>query len=603
VNGGSSNLTFVVRADSTVLGLNDGTVSTNFTVGSAVSDPDNSDNSETEDTAYVTPDANLSITASDSPDPVGPDADITYTVTVANGGPDSAAATLNVPMNGTLKFTSIAVPAGFTCTGVPAAGASASFSCTNPTFVNGASAVFTIVLNADFDAFGNTDQTINQFFGVTGNVSDPNNTNNSVTVSTTYDVTNANLVVTNSDAPDPVAPGATITYTQTITNNGPDTAANATFNQSTPAGTTFQSLVAPAGWGCDLPLPGTTGTANCSKSSMLSAETGTFTVVVNVTAGSGTISSTVTGGSSTNDPNLTNNSANTLTTIVAPTSADLSITKSSSTTSAPVGSTFSYTIGLTNNGPDAAASVVMTDALPSSLLFRSIAAPGGFTCTTPAFRTSGTITCNAATLASGASTAFTLVVEVAPGATGAIVNGVTIGSATSDPNGSNSSTSAPGIVTLPASADLTIAKTTPSTSVTAGSNVTYTITVGNSGPSTATNVTVNDTLPAGLQFVSATSSQGTCNAASPVVCNLGTLLVGANATVTLVATATGSSGTVSNTATATSPESTGPDSATTTPIPVTSRQETVAAVPTLSEWMLILLAALLGIVALVKART
>ena len=732
-SGGSSVLTFVMQADNDIIGMADTTILFGFSANSSIRDPDPADNSETESTAYVTPDADLSITATDSPDPVAPDGNITYTVTLANGGPDAAAATLNVPMNGTLKFTSITTPAGFTCTGVPAPGASASFSCTNPSFANGATAIFTIVLNADADAFGNSDQTINQFFGVTGNVSDPDHTDNGVTVSTFYDVANANvgvtatdapdpvaagsnltysgavtnagpdtaasvtltiplnssltfvsiagpagfacatpavgatgtitcttaslpngaslpftlvtqvsptldngpdgviqqdflfgagtndpvpanntlrvdtqfttpdanIVVTNGDAPDPVAAGGTIIYSQSITNNGPDAATNATLVQSTPAGTTFQSLTAPAGWTCTTPAAGATGAIHCSKATMAASETGAFTLVVNVT-GSGTIGSTVTGDSDTYDPDPTNNSASAATNVVAAASADLSVTKSTSTTTAPAGSTFPYTIVATNNGPDAASSVVLTDALPSSLLFRSITTAAGFTCTTPAFRTSGTITCNAATLASGASATFTLTVEVAQGASGAIVNGVTIGSATSDPNGGNSSTTSGGVAVAPAAADLNITKSTATTFAATGSTITYTIAVNNAGPSTATNVTVNDTLPAGLQFVSATPSQGTCNAASPVVCNLGTMLAGSNATITLVTTVTGTSGTVSNTASVTSAENAVPESSSTAPVPIGATA--AANIPTLSEWMLLMLAALLAMTALLKSR-
>jgi uncharacterized repeat protein (TIGR01451 family) len=84
-------------------------------------------------------------------------------------------------------------------------------------------------------------------------------------------------------------------------------------------------------------------------------------------------------------------------------------------------------------------------------------------------------------------------------------------------------------------------------------NVTYTISVTNNGPSTAHAVTLTDTLAAGLTLVSSTPTQGTCAGIGPVICTLGTMNSGSNATVTVVATP-GASGSYSNTASVTATE-------------------------------------------------
>jgi uncharacterized repeat protein (TIGR01451 family) len=104
-----------------------------------------------------------------------------------------------------------------------------------------------------------------------------------------------------------------------------------------------------------------------------------------------------------------------------------------------------------------------------------------------------------------------------------------------------------------AQADLSVTKTDSPDPVVARSNLTYTVTVTNDGPATATGVTLVDRLPDAV-FVSATSSQGTCvrqgkgRRDGDLVCDLGTLAPGASATVTIVVTPS-RDGTITNTAT------------------------------------------------------
>lgn len=95
--------------------------------------------------------------------------------------------------------------------------------------------------------------------------------------------------------------------------------------------------------------------------------------------------------------------------------------------------------------------------------------------------------------------------------------------------------------------DTQVEKVADQQEVSIGDNVTYTITVTNNGPGTATGVTMTDNLPAELSFVSATPSQGTCtNNVNLVTCDLGSLLEGSTATVIMVATVV-AEGTITNT--------------------------------------------------------
>lgn len=97
-------------------------------------------------------------------------------------------------------------------------------------------------------------------------------------------------------------------------------------------------------------------------------------------------------------------------------------------------------------------------------------------------------------------------------------------------------------------ADLAVTKQDSPDPVFVGNSLTYTIPVTNNGPFPATGVTLIDTLPAGVTFVSSNSSQGSCTETGGVVtCILGNLANGASATVEIVVTPT-ANGTITNTA-------------------------------------------------------
>jgi len=112
------------------------------------------------------------------------------------------------------------------------------------------------------------------------------------------------------------------------------------------------------------------------------------------------------------------------------------------------------------------------------------------------------------------------------------------------PTPSATATATPSPFTFP---DLVLTMTDSPDPVQVGNNLTYTITVSNVDPSLSMTATMTDHLPAGVTFVSATPSQGSCTGTSTVVCDLGFIVAGANATVSLVVTPT-TAGTLSNTA-------------------------------------------------------
>jgi len=97
-------------------------------------------------------------------------------------------------------------------------------------------------------------------------------------------------------------------------------------------------------------------------------------------------------------------------------------------------------------------------------------------------------------------------------------------------------------------ADVGVVKTASPTSVAVGGTVTYTSVVTNNGPGVATGVAFGDVLPAGQTAVSVTTTQGSCSGTTTITCAIGTLAVGASATVVISATAA-TAGSFTNTAT------------------------------------------------------
>jgi uncharacterized repeat protein (TIGR01451 family) len=363
---------------------------------------------------------------------------------------------------------------------------------------------------------------------------DPDTVNNQSSVTVTP--RQANLSITKTDAPDPVTPGGTLTYTITVTNNGPDTAQNITVTDSLPSGLTFASCTATGGL-CN--NTGNNVTATYGSLANGASATITLSATVSNSASDGsTISNTATISSDTFDPNTGNNTATATTSVqtAPPPSADLSLTKSVDNSSPNVGDQVVFTIQLGNGGPDAATNVQVKDQLPSGLTFVSANPVAEYNAATGIW-TVGTIN-------NGATRTLTITAAV----TSTAINGVTNTAQVfaSDQADSNTANNQSSVTVTARSANLSLTKTVDNATPNVGQNVTFTLTLNNGGPNAATGVQVTDQLPSGLTFVSANPS-GAYNSATGVW-TVGTVNNGASATLTITATAT-TTGAKTNTAT------------------------------------------------------
>jgi len=202
-------------------------------------------------------------------------------------------------------------------------------------------------------------------------------------------------------------------------------------------------------------------------------------------------------------------------------SADLSILKTGPTTPIVAGTGFDYTLVIDNAGPSDATGVVVTDALPAGTTF--VAASSSAACSA----VGSALTCILGSVPA-ADGPITLTVSVltdsALPAGGVLENNAAVSGDEDDPSTANNTS---GTTTdLDRESGLEIIKTDSADPAIAGTQLTYTITATNTGPSVIDNAVVSDVLPAGATFVAAASSPLCVEvAAGTIDCALGTVAV------------------------------------------------------------------------------
>ena len=556
----SATFTLTVAVDPAL--ASGSTVGNGFNAGSATTDPVPASNVAFSATTVQTF-ADVGVTKT-GPATADAGSDITYTIAAGNAGPSDAPgfAMIDGTPPGT-TFVSGSQTAGppFSCS-FPAVGGTGVMGCSIATLPPGQFGVFSFVVHVPSSVPAGS--LVGNAANVGSAATDPNPGDNLSTVATTVTVS-ADVGVSKS-GPATINAGTNITYNLTVSNAGPSDAQGVSMSDVLPANTTFVSYTQNTGPSFSLTTPavGGTGTVTSTLATLPAGGSATFTLVLAVAAsapGGSSLANTATVSSVTPDANAGNNSSTSTATVLA--SADLQVTKSGPA-SITAGTNITYTLGVTNAGTSDAQAVSLSDALPANTTFVSLAQNTGpsFTLSTPAVGGTGTATATLATLPAGGSATFTLVLAVAASAPNAssIANTATVSSTTTDPTpGNNSATSTASVV---ANADVQVTKTGPAT-INAGSNITYTLTVNNTGPSDAQAVSLSDTLPANTTFVSLAQNSGptftlttpAAGATGTATATLATLASGASATFTLVLnvnSSTANGGSIANTATVSS---------------------------------------------------
>ncbi|WP_460218111.1 DUF7507 domain-containing protein [Psychroserpens sp. MEBiC05023] len=452
---------------------------------------------------------------------------VTYTLVVSNAGPDTAN---NVVVTDT--------PSNLTITSVSGGGCT-TFPCTIGSIASGAANDVTITVTATIDSAGSFSNTASANGDetdpdATNNIDDGTDGNNGGTATGVADVSITKTLIDSS----PYETGDTVTYTLVVSNAGPDTANNVVVTD-TPSNLTITSV---SGGGCT--------TFPCTIGSIASGAANDVTITVTATIDSaGSFSNTASANGDETDPDATNNiddgtdgnNGGTATGV-----ADVSITKTLIDSSPyETGDTVTYTLVVSNAGPDTANNVVVTDT-PSNLTITSVSGGG---CTT--------FPCTIGSIASGAANDVTITVTATIDSAGSFSNTASANGDETDPDATNNiddGTDGNNGGTATGVADVSITKTLiDSSPYETGDTVTYTLVVSNAGPDTANNVVVTDT-PSNLTITSV--SGGGC---TTFPCTIGSIASGAANDVTITVTATiDSAGSFSNTASANGDE-TDPD--------------------------------------------
>jgi uncharacterized repeat protein (TIGR01451 family) len=577
--GATTTFTVTANVSPTAAGAITNTATITTPAGTADANAPNNVATDT-DTVSATPfTADLSVTKTDGVTSVAPGGTLTYTIVVSNAAGGATVFGATVADVFSPQFSSV------TFTATPAGGAAGSSNspATGVTNINqmvtlpaGSSITYTVTAVVSPTAVGAIANTAT----VTGpaGVLDANASNNIATDIDTVAVTvpQTDLSVTKTDNATVVAQGGTITYTIVVTNNGTTDVTGATVTDVVPAGTTFTSFTAPAGWTVNEPAPGGTGTVTATNTTALAGgASATFTLVVAATAtATGTVSNTATVAPPTGtvDVNPFNNTATDIDTVTGTTaSADLAIFKTDGVLTVTPGQNVTYTIIVTNAGPNAVAGAVVADPFPAELtnVNYTVMTTGG---ATGAANGSGSIN-QTVDLPVGSTITYTVTATVSPtvtaGATIANTATVTAPQGIDTNSANNSSTDTDTVVaTTTATTDLSVFKTDGLTNVAPSQTINYTIVVSNLGATPVTGATLSDVLPANTTFVSLTPPAGwtvdTSNVATTGIVtatNTTALAAGATATFTLAVTvnalpAGATTGAVSNTATITPPTGT-----------------------------------------------
>ena len=500
---------------------------------------------------------------------------VTFTVVLTNDGPDAAT---NISVSDLL-------PAGFSYTPNSMTGGDSRDETSAPTLVWGINTLAngqstTLTFQATVNASGNYVNTAE----VTG--SDQGDSDSSVNNDdgdqSEDDEDSATVSPTAPPPPPPISDlslvnsvdnptavvGSTVTFTVVLTNDGPDTATNISVTDLLPAGFSYTPSSMAGGDSRD---ETSAPTLVWGINTLANGQSTTLTFQATVNASGNYVNTAEVTGSDQGDSDSSVNNDDgdqseddedsaTVSPAAAPPAppppppiSDLSLVNSVDNPTAVVGSTVTFTVVLTNDGPDTATNISVTDLLPAGFSYTPSSMAGG---DSRDETSAPTLVWGVNTLANGQST--TLTFQATVNASGNYVNTAEVtgsdqgdsDSSVNNDDGDQSEDDEDSATVSPAAAppappppppisDLSLVNSVDNPTAVVGSTVTFTVVLTNDGPDTATNISVSDLLPAGFSYTPSSMAGGDSRdetSAPTLVWGINTLANGQSTTLTFQAT-------------------------------------------------------------------
>ena len=499
------------------------------TVNSATPDPVPGNNTATAETGVG---ADLVLTKVAAPSPAVAGDALEFRLLSTNlGGRIADNLTIADAVPAGTTFLSATMSDGQTCGTSPSAGGTGTIRCTWPGQTL-AAASRTLVIRVRVNPGLAAGATIANTATTTSDVNDPNLSNNTATT-TTPTTQAADIVVTKTvDRPTPNF-GDMVTFVVTTSNAGPSDATGVSVVDALPAGLELVSAT---------PAQGTYDPATGLWA--IGALQNGASVQMSVTARVlrlGTLVNTATKTAADQlDPNTSNN-AGAAATSASPV-ADVRVQKLVDRTLPNLGDVLTYTVIVSNAGPNDATGVIVVDVLPAGLeLVSATPSRGSYDAA------SGSWAIGSISVVPGPDDPPRLTLLARVTQTGPIANiARKVSQNEFDPIEANN---ASGVTVNGQAADVQVVKTVDDATPRVGQTVTFTIVAANNGPNAPDEVVVRDVLPPGLALVSASASQGTYAATTGLwrIGHLDATGTGASASLTISATVT-AGGTQQNTA-------------------------------------------------------